>query len=588
MSDNSTSNHIRIVLRLTSGTTHRLVARHQNQPSPIALARIVCPEISLTTLQPVLCPKASELLLNYDEHVLVNNFKFGVIYQAVHQTCEEALFGNRNHSPAMDKFLDMIGRRVTLSEHSGYRGGLDTQFGQTGQYSVYTEHMGKEVMYHVATLLPFSETDTQQLQRKRHIGNDIVSIVFQEGSTPFSPDMVTSHFLHAYIVVQPEPGDPEKYRVSVTARSDVPYFGPSLPSPPVFKRGPEFKEWILNKLINAETACYKAEKFSKLEQRTRSSLLANLVEELTSKTQDFLGNPQPEVQVNSKNESQSGGLFKNVKKALASRTKSQAPTDGLSGTKNIPKSKSSSSGLSNQDEDGGNTGSHGRRSLVAPRRVGTGKSDSGRGSVGTGSTGRCSVTSSTGRGSSPVSSTSSPDLTNRMANNHQSESDTSSLNSMECGPEQTQVRLSPKKRASLPAFNQPNMGHMSLDPSCQEVVSGSVTMVTLEGNVVAGQLSKLQDEISKLKVDKLELLRQNVAAQREVKRLRERELQLQSDLTTASREINRLRVNIKQATGRADGRSSSQQNNSHPALTSASLAALSLRAPPNEDRDRQH
>jgi hypothetical protein len=73
---------------------------------------------------------------------------------------------------------------------------------------------------------------------------------------------------------------------------------------------------------------------------------------------------------------------------------------------------------------------------------------------------------------------------------------------MECGPEQTQVWLSPKKRASLPAFNQPNMAHhMSLDPSCQEVVSGSVTMVTLEGNVVAGQLSKLQDEISKLKVD---------------------------------------------------------------------------------------
>ena len=40
-------------------------------------------------------------------------------------------------------------------------------------------------MYHVATLLPFSDTDAQQLQRKRHIGNDIVSIVFQEANTPF-------------------------------------------------------------------------------------------------------------------------------------------------------------------------------------------------------------------------------------------------------------------------------------------------------------------------------------------------------------------------------------------------------------------
>jgi hypothetical protein len=44
-------------------------------------------------------------------------------------------------------------------------------------------------------------------------------------------------------------------------------------------------------------------------------------------------------------------------------------------------------------------------------------------------------------------------------------------------------------------------------------------------------------------------------------------------------------VNIKQATGR-DGRTS--QSTPHPALTSASLAALSLRAPPSEDRDRQH
>ena len=496
--------------------------------SPTFLIKRLCPDLSLASLQPVLCPRASELLVNYDEHVLVNNFKFGVIYQRQGQTSEEALFGNRGHSAALDRFLDMIGCRVSLASHQGYRGGLDTQFGQTGEQSVYTEHCGKEVMYHVATLLPFSETDPQQLQRKRHIGNDIVSIVFQEANTPFSPDMVASHFLHAFIVIQPEPslshseGD-TLYRVSVTARSDVPYFGPSLPSPPVFRRGPQFREWLLNKLINAETACYKAEKFSKLEQRTRVTLLNNLVAELTSKTHDFLGQQQAEVPPSK----ESGGIFKNVKKALASRTKSQAPVDGLGSSKAIPKSKSSSGGLSGGPEDE-MTGSQGRRSMVSssrkagPVQGGGGKSDSGRGSVGTGSTGRCSVTSSTGRGSSPVSSTSSPDLTTNRLPSHQSESDTSSLNSMECGPEQTQVRLSPKKRASLPAFSQPNMSHqphhMSLDPSCQEIVSGNVTMVTLEGNVVAGQLSKLQDEISKLKVDKLELLRQNVAAQREVKR----------------------------------------------------------------------
>ena len=108
----------------------------------------------------------------------------------------------------MERFLESVGSKVVLSEHTGYRGGLDTQFGQTGQHSFYTEHLGKEVMFHVATLLPFSETDSQQLQRKRHIGNDIVAVVFQEGDTPFSPDIVTSHFLHAYILVRPDPADP--------------------------------------------------------------------------------------------------------------------------------------------------------------------------------------------------------------------------------------------------------------------------------------------------------------------------------------------------------------------------------------------
>lgn len=51
----------------------------------------------------------------------------------------------------------------------------------------------------------------------------------------------------------------------MTARNDVPLFGPALPTPAVFLRGIEFKEFLLTKLVNAENAAYKAEKFSKLE-----------------------------------------------------------------------------------------------------------------------------------------------------------------------------------------------------------------------------------------------------------------------------------------------------------------------------------
>lgn len=60
-----------------------------------------------------------------------------------------------------------------------------------------------------------------QLQRKRHIGNDIVAVVFQDENTPFVPDMIASNFLHAYVVVQAEGGGPDGplYKVSAPGAS---------------------------------------------------------------------------------------------------------------------------------------------------------------------------------------------------------------------------------------------------------------------------------------------------------------------------------------------------------------------------------
>uniref|UniRef100_A0A4W3GRF7 Rap-GAP domain-containing protein n=1 Tax=Callorhinchus milii TaxID=7868 RepID=A0A4W3GRF7_CALMI len=67
-------------------------------------------------------------------------------------------------------------------------------------------------------------------------------------------------------------------QVSVTARDDVPFFGPPLPDPAIFQKGPEFQEFLLTKLINAEYACYKAEKFAKLEVRPAVSAAHHCVQ----------------------------------------------------------------------------------------------------------------------------------------------------------------------------------------------------------------------------------------------------------------------------------------------------------------------
>lgn len=292
--DNSTPQEcVRIILRTKTFVRHEIVPSNiiSDFPTPDKLAKCLCEEISIEKFYPVLSPRASEKIVAYDEHVLCSKYKFGVIYQQFGQTKEEALFGNVSHSDAMKEFLDLIGDRVSLKDFPGFRGGLDITHGQTGDISIYTNFMDNEIMFHVSTLLPYTDGDPQQLQRKRHIGNDIVAIVFQEENTPFIPGVIASHFLHAYIVIQPiNPNtDNVTYKVAVTARDGVPFFGPTLPQPAVFKKGKEFREFVLAKLINAERACYTAEQFAKLADRTRATLLDDLYMELDKMNVEYFG-----------------------------------------------------------------------------------------------------------------------------------------------------------------------------------------------------------------------------------------------------------------------------------------------------------
>ncbi|KAM9524036.1 rap1 GTPase-activating protein 1-like isoform 4-T9 [Salvelinus alpinus] len=285
--------HLRLLLRTKLKTHHDVIPISclTEFPNVVQMAKLVFEEVNVDRFYPVLYPKASRLIVTFDEHVISNNFKFGVIYQKFGQTTEEELFGNSDESPAFVEFLEFLGDKIELHDFKGFRGGLDVTHGQTGTESVYTNFHNKEIMFHVSTKLPYTEGDTQQLQRKRHIGNDIVAILFQEENTPFVPDMIASNFLHAYVVAQVENAcsDNVTYKVSVTARDDVPFFGPALPDPAIFKKGHEFHEFLFTKLINAEYACYKAEKFAKLEERTRSALLETLYEELHINSQSMMG-----------------------------------------------------------------------------------------------------------------------------------------------------------------------------------------------------------------------------------------------------------------------------------------------------------
>uniref|UniRef100_A0A673TK67 RAP1 GTPase activating protein n=1 Tax=Suricata suricatta TaxID=37032 RepID=A0A673TK67_SURSU len=288
--------HLRLLLRTKCRTHHDVIPISclTEFPNVVQMAKLVCEDVNVDRFYPVLYPKTSE----------------------------EELFSTNEESPAFVEFLDFLGQKVKLQDFKGFRGGLDVTHGQTGTESVYCNFRNKEIMFHVSTKLPYTEGDAQQLQRKRHIGNDIVAVVFQDENTPFVPDMIASNFLHAYVVVQAEGGGPEGplYKVSVTARDDVPFFGPPLPDPAVFRKGPEFQEFLLTKLINAEYACYKAEKFAKLEERTRAALLETLYEELHIHSQSMMGLGGDEDKM--ENGGGGGGFFESFKRVIRSRSQS--------------------------------------------------------------------------------------------------------------------------------------------------------------------------------------------------------------------------------------------------------------------------
>ncbi|XP_060794255.1 rap1 GTPase-activating protein 1 isoform X3 [Neoarius graeffei] len=317
--------HLRLMLRSKQKTYHDVIPISclTEFPNVVQMAKLVCEEVNVDRFFPILYPKASRLIVTFDEHVISNNFKFGVIYQKFGQTVEEELFGNNEESPAFVEFLEFLGQKIELHDFKGFRGGLDVTHGQTGTESVYYNFHNKEVMFHVSTKLPYTEGDMQQLQRKRHIGNDIVAIVFQEENTPFVPDMIASNFLHAYVVVQVENpcSDNVLYKVSVTARDDVPFFGPTLPDPAIFKKGPEFHEFLYTKLINAEHACYKAEKFARLEERTRGALLETLYEELHINSQAMMGLIGDEEKLENGGGG-GGGFFESFKRVIRNRSHS--------------------------------------------------------------------------------------------------------------------------------------------------------------------------------------------------------------------------------------------------------------------------
>nr|XP_020453906.1 signal-induced proliferation-associated 1-like protein 2 isoform X4 [Monopterus albus] len=246
----------------------------------------VIPELNIQCLRLALnSPKVPEQLLKLDEQGLSFQHKVGVLYCKAGQSTEEEMYNNESAGPALDEFLDLLGQRVRLKGFTKYRAQLDNKTDSTGTHSLYTTYKDYELMFHVSTMLPYTPNNRQQLLRKRHIGNDIVTIVFQEpGALPFTPKNIRSHFQHVFVIVKVHNPctDNVCYSVAVSRSKDVPPFGPPIPKSVTFPKSAVFRDFLLAKVINGENAAHKSEKFRAMATRTRQEYLKDLAENFVS------------------------------------------------------------------------------------------------------------------------------------------------------------------------------------------------------------------------------------------------------------------------------------------------------------------
>ncbi|CAL4134917.1 unnamed protein product [Meganyctiphanes norvegica] len=176
--------------------------------------------------RPLLVPQAPEMqraLRVLDLIQPQETHKIGVLYIAPGQTNEQQILSNTCGSLRYMHFLQGLGSVLELSEvvqEEIFLGGLDVK-GIDGSL-VYIWHDDvMQVVFHVATLMPTRESDPKCNGKKRHIGNDYVTIVYNESGHPYNINTIKGQFNHTVVEVVPQGEDHSTNSVGVLCKPEL-------------------------------------------------------------------------------------------------------------------------------------------------------------------------------------------------------------------------------------------------------------------------------------------------------------------------------------------------------------------------------
>ena len=160
------------------------------------------------TEQPVLLrdeEAVNRALSSFDRISALDGHKIGILFVDTAQTQEKEIMGNMNGSSDYTAFIDRLGTLTRLHASSMNMQGLDRHTGTDGEYTYCWRDRVTEIVYHIITMMPtYSEDDPRYHQKKMHIGNDFVNIVWNNSGHAFHVNTIPSQVTMVYIVITPE------------------------------------------------------------------------------------------------------------------------------------------------------------------------------------------------------------------------------------------------------------------------------------------------------------------------------------------------------------------------------------------------
>uniref|UniRef100_A0A3Q4ICJ2 Signal-induced proliferation-associated 1 like 2 n=1 Tax=Neolamprologus brichardi TaxID=32507 RepID=A0A3Q4ICJ2_NEOBR len=211
----------------------------------------VVPQLSIHSLRLAAdSPRVPELLLQLDQQELRFQRKVGVLFCRAGQSTEED--NSDSGSPALDQMV------------------FDDS---TGRQSVFTTFREFKLMFHVSTA-----SSPQQVIL-------LFDLVLCTAQVPeLNPQNICSHSQHVFIIVRVHRPCSQHtcYSIAVSRRRDIPFFGPLIPPGWMFSASPEFRNFLLTKIINAENAAHRSETFVTIRARHRQEHLKELVESFST------------------------------------------------------------------------------------------------------------------------------------------------------------------------------------------------------------------------------------------------------------------------------------------------------------------